>query len=799
MLVENRYHRSQADYLAMDYASSIRYNTRVMYLQRLELQGFKTFAKKTVLEFPASKKDRHALTVIVGPNGSGKSNIADAIRWCLGEQSMKMLRGKKGEDIIFSGSQGKARSGMAEVTMTINNEDKAMPVDYTEVVITRRLYRDGESDYLLNGKTARLSDIQLLLAQVGVGQRSYSVVGQGMVDHVLSASPEERKIFFDDATGVRGLQIKRHQAMLKLEKASENLAEVEMLLLEIEPRLRSLKRQVKRLEQRESVEVELHETQNQYFGTLWSQLNGELESVGAKLQNVEQSMRQKQQELELGDKQLLDLEKESVKQDLSEARAKAHQSYKDAQNKLHTARQEEFEAQRALEMAKVKSQTNWSPLPLSDILFELKTLTDDQEKAVSDLRSCNDLGLLVKITDSIEGIFERAKKLRSRLTKPNPEDYKPSQELLNAMESAKQLIASREQMLKDAEKAMDALNKQDGSDKTEIFTFQRKLRDIQTQLHQIESQANGLNLERVRVETRIEAVEREMREEIPTRIDEIKTSAVALTHHSHNLDLVRSKMLDLKHQLELIGGIDEETIAEFEETKNRHGFLDGQVSDIRNAIRKTEKVIDELDAQIVSQSEKVFKDINKEFQKFFKVLFGGGDCGLVKMKQDDLEKQETKISLDRALEDLAQEKIEEQDPNSVPEIMKRVKNRKDFVAGIDIHATPPGKRLKALNLLSGGERALTSIALLSAIMATNPSPFVVLDEVDASLDEANTVRFANILNELRKLTQFIVVTHNRATMERADVLYGVSMGDDGISNLLSVNLEDVEETGTARR
>ncbi len=781
----------------MDYASSIRYNTRVMYLQRLELQGFKTFAKKTTLEFPASKKDRHALTVIVGPNGSGKSNIADAIRWCLGEQSMKMLRGKKGEDIIFSGSDGKARSGMAEVTMVINNEDKAMSVDFSEVVITRRLFRNGESDYLLNGKSVRLADIQLLLAQVGVGQRSYSVVGQGMVDHVLSASPEERKIFFDDATGVRGLQIKRHQSILKLEKASENLAEVEMLLLEIEPRLRSLKRQIKRLEQRESIEAQLRDTQNQYFGTLWARLNNELAKVNLRLGDIERDAQNKQQELEMGDKQLLALEKESVKQGSSDARAKAHQAYKDAQNELHKARQNEYEAQRQLELAKVKAQTNWSPLPLADIILELGSITDDQQKAVADLKSCNDLGLLSKITDSIENIFERAKKLRTRLTKPNLDDYKPSKDLLDAIANAQKTTKNCEQTLKDAEKNMDAQNKQDGSDKTEIFVFQRKLREVQSQLHQIESTANNMNLERVRIETRIEAVEREMREEIPNKINEVKNINQAKA--TVNIDSVRATMLDIKRQLELIGGIDAEIISEFEQTKERHGFLDTQVNDIRDAIRKTEKVIDELDSQIVNQSEKVFKNINKEFQKYFKVLFGGGDCGLIKMKQDDLERQETKVSLDRALEDLAQEKVETQDPNSVGEIMKRVKHRKDFVAGIDIQATPPGKRLKALNLLSGGERALTSIALLSAIMATNPSPFVVLDEVDASLDEANTIRFANILNELRKLTQFIVVTHNRATMERADVLYGVSMGDDGISNLLSVNLEDVEETGTARR
>ncbi len=778
-----------------------------MHLQRLELQGFKTFAKKTTLDFSAPKKNKHALTVIVGPNGSGKSNIADAIRWCLGEQSMKMLRGKKSEDIIFSGSKGKSRSGMAEVTMTINNSDKAMPVDYEEVVITRRLYRDGQSDYLLNGKPVRLADIQLLLAQAGIGQRTYSVVGQGMIDHVLTASPEERKVFFDDATGVRGLQIKRHQAMLKLQKASDNLSEVEMLLAEISPRLRSLKRQVKRLEKREVVEVELCEVQNTYFGGLWSQLQGELNGVSKKLDGVEDQIKHKQKELDNGDKQLLELEKQSSKEDKSELRAKAHEAYKKAQVELNKARQEQFDAERTLELAKVKAQSTWSPLPLSNILNELESITSDQEQALKDLKGVENIDALTKITDAIEGIFTRAKQLRKRLTKPNPDDFKPDKATLRSIDDAKNKIKAAEKKLKDAEQEMDQANKKDGTDKTEIFTFQRKLRGIQSELHTIETQSNQLNIDRVRIETRVEGLEREMREEIPGRIEEIKNAPLSSipSERSKSRDLsklesLRSRMLSLKHKLELIGGIDEETVTEFEETKERHDFLDGQVQDIREAIRKSEKVIDELDTNIRTQSEKVFKEINKEFQKYFKILFGGGSCGLIKMKQEDVKK-ETKVSLDRAMEALAQEQIEEEeeDENSVSAIMKRVKKRRDHVAGIEIQATPPGKRLKALNLLSGGERALTSIALLSAIMATNPSPFVVLDEVDAALDEANTVRFANILDELQKLTQFIVVTHNRATMEHADLLYGVSMGDDGVSNLLSVQLSDVKENGTTRR
>lgn len=752
-----------------------------MYLMRLEVQGFKTFAKKTAVEFPGAKKSHNALTVIVGPNGSGKSNLADAIRWCLGEQSMKQLRGKKTEDIIFSGSKGKARSGFAEVVMTFNNEDKAMKVDYTEVTITRRLYRDGDSEYLLNGKRSRLSDIQLLLAEAGVGQRTYSVIGQGMIDHVLTSSPEERKVFFDDATGVRGLQIKRHQSMLKLKKASENLVEVEMLLSEIEPRLRTLKRMVNRLQKREGYEVQLHELQMNYYSTLWWDLQDHQSKVRTKLAGFDERIEKKRAELAKGDKQLEEMEK-VARGDAKENTAliAAQAAYKNAQQELAAARKAQFEAERELELAKVKAQSTWAPLPLADIISELEAILKADEET------------------TIKTIFKMVRTLRDRLTKPNPEDFTPDPAMLKAIETSKTAVEDAEANVKSTEKTIDTVSKASAETKTEVFDFQRTLRKIQGELHTLEREQNEVKIDLARIETRIDGITNEMKEEIASMRDKVMASAPAT--RLTNPDATRTEILKIKHQLELIGSIDEETVQEYEETSQRFEFLNGQVVDIREAIKQTETVIDELDEQIRKQSEKAFKKINDEFQKYFKVLFGGGSCSLIKLKESDKKKEEaeTKVALDRAMEDLAQEKIEE-DNESTDAIMARVKKRRDMVAGIDIQATPPGKKLKSLNLLSGGERALTSIALLSAIMATNPSPFVVLDEVDAALDEANTIRFANILNELRKLTQFVVITHNRATMERADLLYGVTMGDDGVSNLLSVSMSEIEDAGSARR
>ena len=749
-----------------------------MYLSRLELQGFKTFAKKTVLEFPGPNKDSHALTVVVGPNGSGKSNTSDAIRWCLGEQSMKLLRGKSGQDVIFSGSEGKSRANVAEVTMVIDNQDKAMPIDFTEVTITRRLYRDGDSEYLLNGQKARLSDVQLLLAEAGIGQRSYSVVGQGMIDHVLTSSPEERKIFFDDATGVRSLQIKRHQSMLKLRKAAENLVEVEMLLGEIEPRLRSLKRQVKRLEKRDQVAFELQDIQTRYYATLWWNLHDEQVGVRDQFVQLDAQLKEARAKLAAGDDALAKIEQALEGDDQDDGRAALHEAYTQAQHLLAKARETEFAAQRELELAKVRAQSNWAPLPLADIIKHLdEILATDEQSAVS-------------------VIFTLVKKLRSRLTRPNPDDFTPDKKHVQALDDARKGVERAQLTLKQSEKALDEHQTQRTKSKSKVFEMQRAQRALQQELHGLENKRNAVEIDQARIETRKEGVEREMHEELGARKMQITTQEPG--QRARDLDSLRGEMLKLKHQLELIGGIDEETIAEYKETNERFAFLSGQAADVRQAITSTESVIDELDEQIRKRSEKAFGTINKEFQKYFKVLFGGGSCRLVRVTNKEDQKDETHVALDRAMEELAEEKIE-QDSEPVEAIINRVKKRKDLVTGIEIEATPPGKKLKALNLLSGGERALTSIALLSAIMATNPSPFVVLDEVDAALDEANTVRFANILDELRKLTQFIVITHNRATMERADLLYGVTMGNDGISNLISVNLEDVAEGGSARR
>ncbi|MBU0531361.1 AAA family ATPase [Patescibacteria group bacterium] len=734
-----------------------------MYLEKLEVQGFKTFAQKTALTFPKPKDDRHTITSVVGPNGSGKSNLSDAIRWALGEQSLKLLRGKKSEDVIFSGSIGRTQAGFAEVALTFNNEDGTMPVEFSQVTFSRKLFRDGNSEYRLNGKVARLSDIQLLLAQAGVGQRTYSVVGQGMVDHILVSSPEERKTFFDDATGVRQFQLKRHEAMLKLKRTYENLSEVELVLNEISPRLRSLKRQVNRLEKREQVENELRDMQASYYGTLWWTLTDQLGAVKKNFNAVDAEYRAAENKIKSLEVKSQKMESEEEATDQADAGMAALQNqYREFQAKRSGLRDQEFEIQKQIELKKVQAEAKWTPLPLPEIIKELETIRDTLKSVSEDAYE-----------KTISSMLERSEKLLTRLKKPAPETIQDDPGLAMELKQKSRERQAVESELKRLEKQMEDRAKAQKEQRNELFEIGRQMRVKQNELHELSNQRNAIQIELARLEEReqnlLREIEIEIRDaELASKIKQERTVETVDT------DALYPEIQKLKNQLELIGGIDPETMAEYEEIKSRHEFLDTQTKDLQGAIRSTEKIIDELDAKIKDQSEKAFKEINREFQRYFKLLFGGGSCSLVKMTRDDVEEEETEAE------------------TTTERVRERLAGKRDTVIGIDIQATPPGKKLKALNLLSGGERTLTSIALLAAIMATNASPFVVLDEVDAALDEANTLRFASILGELAKLTQFIVITHNRATMEKSDVLYGVTMGDDGVSHLLSVNMEEVD-------
>ncbi len=718
-----------------------------MYLTKLEIHGFKSFASKATLTV-APPKGTFPITAIVGPNGSGKSNVVDAIRWVLGEQSMKHLRGKKHEDIIFSGSETKSRLGYAEVAMTLDNTDRSMPVDFPEVVIARRYYRDGESEYLLNNRQVRLSDITMLLAQSHMGQRSYSVIGQGMVEHLLMATPRERKEMIDEAAGVRPYELKRNDALNRMATTRENLTQGQTVLNEIEPRMRTLTRMVKRLERRAELEQTLHECVREYYGALWKESTVTLKKSNQRVAETEPqlaSILHKRSDL---DQQLKTMEKEApVSSKLIELQ-KIIDHHQQTREKLKER------------LWSLKSQAQQSPtlgLSVAVIEHELSALIEKYEHLVTKLSEPNAQNLPTTL-EHFRQCVEDLKKLFKRL-KPGAASTNVSPELTAIQKELEML----ESTLLDARNKMKSVEENELNSRSMLFRLQHELRELDGQREKLSRVKQDLAIEQARAEAHHEDLVREIRQAMSGEPSVVL--ADPLPQPRKPLPELNNDIRRLQHEIELIGGIDPEIAQEYETTKERFEFLSRQTEDLTKALTELEQVIETLDKTMQQQFNHAFGLISKEFSKYFAELFGGGKAELILLEP------------------------EIQEPSSA----EASEGREPTVGGIDISASPPGKRLKSVSLLSGGEKALTAIALLCAILSFHPSPFVVLDEVDAALDEANSERYADILKQLAQKTQFFVVTHNRTTMHIAHTFYGVTMGPDGISQVLSLKMEEAEE------
>lgn len=868
-----------------------------MHLEKLEIQGFKSFASKNTLIFPTPEKEQRGITVVVGPNGSGKSNVADSIRWVLGEQSMKTIRAKTAEDVIFSGSANKGQLGMAEVSMHLNNEDGQAPIDYSQLVITRRIFRNGESEYLLNNAKVRLVDIQILLAKANVGQKTYSVIGQGMVESFLATTATERKEFFDEATGVRQFQIKREQSINKLIASYENLGQANLLLGEIEPRLKGLTRQVNKLKQKGELEQQLKALRTIYFQHVWHKLNDRFREFNNRYLELEEVLRRKNEELSRLNEELSRMEEvnsNSEYETLNSLAGDLQRQREDILKKLATV-----EAQISMDLEKTGNfDISWLVNKESELKSEIEKIENDarsiaaeienkrgdassfnQEKLginekidglnrkfseisigekkdkgreneingklseiralLEDLENETEVGrikeFLVKIKTLLREIME-IRGVDETSTETLVSEQKKVQEELILLAREKESLIAREsefrlsllsleqrggfvsenlsrkrgelkniqekiasaqapknnidlldkkglaetqlkeidEKLRETKDKLALLNREAEEKRVRLFRMQRESQSLQTEINRLGNELNAVKIDSAKYETRLEDLESEIRK-IADNLKEIRDNR---STDEINEEEAESRIRQLENQLNLVGGIDPEVEKEYEEIKQKYDFLHGQVSDLNEAIGSLEEVIRGLDGEIKNRFEKEFKEICSKFEQYFKILFNGGTAKIIPLKESEIDKEEKPGA----------------ETEAVDELKEKIKNLSRYnatgLAGIEIQACPPGKNIKSITMLSGGEKALTAIALICAIISANPSPFVVMDEVDAALDEANSERLARILEDLSHKTQFIVITHNRAPMHRASFLYGVTMQENGVSKLLSIKLED---------
>ncbi len=759
-----------------------------MYLKKLEISGFKSFANKTVLDFSCDGKS--GITAVVGPNGSGKSNIADAIRWALGEQSLKNLRGKKSEDVIFAGSGLKARLGSASVTLHFDNTDKRIPLEFADVAITRKLFRSGESEYLINGSRVRLLDIVDVLAKSGIGKDSYCVITQGMSDAILNASPLERRGIFEDAAGVKHYQIQKERSLRKMESTKDNLIRVDSLLLEIEPHLKNLKRQAEKASQGKDVAALLRAKQLQLFGFLWhrfdserSGLASERDALTAKLALIEAQV----QALDVS------LANESIQAEDQGAINALERRIRDTRIHLNDAERNiaivDGRIQIEQERRAPKEVTQSTPVDLAYVRTRLAEFRKDQETLITRLGNVEDLSELQDLKELARVIQTRMFELhedagkgvivtKQTITLPE-EELRASDVRLAELQSKKATLKQESEVFRkeigESETAIADEREKSRASREKFFALEKQAREKHHELTLLKDALNEAKVRLARVEVREEDLMAQIKEELALEPSQLKHDGAAVDKESMERDIAR-----LKVQLEHIGTIDPLIVDEYQETQQRFEFLTQESADLKKAMEALREVVREMDERIRKEFDVAFKQISTAFEHYFSLIFGGGKAQLARVRiTSRLKDQEADISDDA----VADETAETQGDESAMQ------------TGIEIFACPPGKKIANLAMLSGGERSLTSLALLFAIISHNPPPFAVLDEVEAALDEANSRKLSRVLQELSHHTQFVAITHNRETMRQATLLYGVTMGEDGISKLLSVRLDQVADDG----
>ncbi|MDP2676390.1 MAG: AAA family ATPase [bacterium] len=744
-----------------------------MYLKRLELNGFKSFAKNTVFELPSP------VTAIVGPNGSGKSNCAEAIRWVLGEQSMKSLRGKKGEDLIFSGSHSIPRMSKASATLVFDNTKNQFPVEFNEVILSRNVYRDGVNEYMINGSIVRLKDIMELLAHVGLGSSQHHIIGQGEADRILYASSKERKEMVEDALGLKIYQIKRAEADRKLERTAENMKQVEALRKEIQPHLKFLKTQAVKFQKTEELRSELEAAYKDY-------LMREEASLAALEKDIADKKGEPQKELGQIEKKRKDIESAIAKERKS-ASASDESAFQNITRELVELRDKK--SRLSHDLGRLEGMIEAAKSPTQGVSMDEVVPREDVEELFAEVEGILASAIEEDAIDQIQSfIHEALERITSFFSRVDSSDAKERPKK-TGMDTQKLLQEKKhvEDGIQEIEKKEGALVRQEKEMGGSLHGYEKKLRELERALYELDGQGNrmkdalrSVSIEEERLRLRREEYVREKQEASHyISVDSLTPASEQL--RGQDREKILRDIARLKFKLEDAGGVDETILKELDEVGERDAFFEKELGDLKKASSGLKHLSEELSGKLESEFEKGISKINHEFQKHFETIFGGGkaELKLLKIKVpteliDSGEGAEQDVSV-------GEDMLEEDGASG---------RHAHYMTGLDVYVNLPKKRIRGLDMLSGGERALTSIALLFALSSVNPPPFLVLDEMDAALDENNSRKYGQMLGLLSKGTQLVIITHNRESMRHAGILYGVTMGSEGVSKILSLKLEE---------
>ena len=732
-------------------------------LKRLEIVGFKSFVRKTVLDFSA------ATTAIVGPNGSGKSNVAEAFRFALGEQSIKSMRGKRTEDLIWNGSHSVPRVGRAAVTIVFDNSRRAFKIDFDEVAILRAVLRDGTSEYSINGSRMRLRDIQELLAGANIGESNHHIISQGEGDRILLANAHERRIMLEDALGLKLYEFKKQEAQKKLAKTEINIAQVNSLRRELAPHLHFLERQVGKLKHADELRQKLISLAQTYFSVEDAYLAQE------KLKVTEEK-RSATERLAAASAELSAIEERSTTDTEGTKRLgvvrKAETALEHIVSERSALARELGRIEGTLSAAK-KHSTQVASEPYAKIPREdLIALAEEAQMQAKQTTTPDTL------VSAFRALHHAVQAFVDRFIAPAADLLADEERAAYALEREHtELLTKDTQLAKDLEEAkLELLRAREALtayDETGKELRRHILEFAQNKAHEESEVARTVARER-ELSFFNEKLEND-KAEILALVGAAAISYKPLdspdsgsTEERKAQEERRHSLERLKIRLEEAGGAGEDIRQEHKEIAEREAFLARELDDLAKSASGLGALIADLDTELAKHFSEGLAKVNASFNEYFTLMFGGGSARLVLEEREDLE-------------ELDDEGIEENSEELEKETQR---------PGIEIAVNLPKKKVRSLMQLSGGERALTSIALIFAMSQVNPPPFLILDETDATLDEANSRRYGDMIENLAKKSQLIVITHNRETMSRAGILYGVTMGNDGVSKLLSVKFDE---------
>ena len=811
-----------------------------MNFKQLEITGFKSFSEKTTFFI------EKGLTGIVGPNGCGKSNIVESLRWCMGENSAKSMRGSGMEDVIFSGTSNRPSKNISEVSLLLDNQNKEGPAQYEEfdeISIKRKIEKDKGSKYYINNKEVRARDVQTFFADLSTGAHSPSLISQGRIGQLVTAKPIERKSILEEAAGISGIHARRQEAETRLNAAENNLKRADELKKQQQKQLDNLKKQAEEATRYKEISGEIKQIEaGLYFLKIseiekdkkqilekLSELDDEISAISIDFNHNNTLLEEENKKLSpLRDKKMesaaklqkLNLDMENLVEEESRVKSlqdKLEKSIKTIESDLERERSisldadlnekrlsEEKDALLKTENELLTVETNStkelkeSKNLLEGLQSQLDLMLDQIEKDIDEDKKLlketfRELKQLVKkITSSQEDYAEKYGKDRSiqsdsikrkeriknidvelknwRNLKSNSEKMnselssrknKLFLELNDNQKNPERIATSKGQNLQNLENT----KKRNEEIENELIAAEKKYNLINQNLKEIQIKLSDLKENKARNEATVEGIENRKKDLLHSVKNELNINDEAsllpqsdLNNISPNdlptLEEQSQKVEKAKKKRESLGSVNLRADEETKKYETEIKKMEDDRADLFSAIVKLKSSIDELNQKGRERLLEAFTKVNRKFNEVYTKLFNGGTA---------------KIEL-----------VDSDDP---------------LEAGLEMYVSPPGKRLQSISLLSGGEQALTAMSLVFAVFLVNPSPICVLDEVDAPLDDANVTRFCSLLDELTKITKtkFIIITHHALTMSRMHRLYGVTMAEQGVSQLVSVDLQKAEE------